>query len=150
MATTSPVYHRAATEAPRRVDRLMLLASPAAAVALGCAAQWLDFRELRMALLLIGGLGTLGTSAAALHGRRGIAAALVAAGVGVATWGAAQALYALIHVALGERFDAPRFGPQPTQALALVAAHALFLGLPTGIVASALLHAGALRRRLGR
>lgn len=151
MATTAPTYARVANDAAAGFrERAMLLAAPAAAIALGLAAEWLNFRELRILLLLTAGFGTLATSAAVLRGRRGVAAMLFAAGIGMATWGGAQVIYAVIHVALGERFDAPRFGPQPAQALALIAAHALFLGLPTGIAAGALLHAGGLRRRLGR
>jgi hypothetical protein len=60
--------------------------------------------------------------------------------LGVATWAAAETVYVLLHVALGERFEAERFGPQPAQALGLIAAHALFLGLPTGAVAGAVRH----------
>lgn len=151
MATTAPTLRtKPRIDRAPLAGRALLLAAPAAAVALGCAAEWLDFRALRIVLLLIAGFGTLATSATALRGRRGIVPFLAAAGIGAATWGGAQVVYAIIHAASGERFDAPRFGPQPAQALGLIAAHALFLGLPTGIVAGALLHAGALRRRIGR
>jgi hypothetical protein len=71
--------------------------------------------------------------------------------LGVTTWGAAQTLYVILHAAQGERFDAPRFGPQPLQALGLIAAHALFLGAPTGLAAGAVLrvHAWVARGRAG-
>ena len=65
--------------------------------------------------------------------------------VGAATWAGAQVVYVLAHVAAGEPFDAGRFGPQWAQALALIAAHAAFLGVPTGAVAGLLLNVPPLR-----
>ena len=41
-------------------------------------------------------------------------------------------------MAAGEPFDAGRFGPHWAQALALIAAHAAFLGIPTGAMAGLL------------
>jgi hypothetical protein len=54
-------------------------------------------------------------------------------------------MYILAHIAAGEPLDAGRFGPQWEQALALIVAHALFLGIPTGTVAGLLLNVPPLR-----
>jgi hypothetical protein len=67
--------------------------------------------------------------------------------IGIATWAGAQSLYAMIHVVGGERFHADRFGPQWSQAIALIAAHGAFLGAPTGIVAALILWVAATRAR---
>ncbi len=128
----------------------MLLAAPAVALLIGLSAEWLDFRALRAPLLLLAGLGILATAYAIDGMRGGRAAFLRTAGIGFATWAAAQSLYVLLHVARGEAFDAGRFGPQWAQALGLIAAHGLFLGVPTGVVAALILRAPALRRRLSR
>ena len=66
-------------------------------------------------------------------------------GVGAATWGLAQTVYVCAHVVAGEPFDAERFGPQWSQAIGLIVAHALFLGIPTGAVAGLLLNLPPLR-----
>ena len=47
----------------------------------------------------------------------------------------------------GERFQAERFGPQWSQAVLLVAAHGVFLGVPTGIAVAAVLQVAARLRR---
>jgi len=118
------------------VDRLMALAAPAAAVLAGLAAEWLDFRALRYPLLLMVGLGVLATALAVLPRTGGWRAAALTVAIGIATWAAAETLYVVLHAAQGERFEAERFGPQPAQALGLIAAHALFLGVPTGVAAA--------------
>jgi len=51
-------------------------------------------------------------------------------------------------VATGQRFHAERFGPQPLQAVGLVAAHGVFLGAPTGAVAGSVLLAWRRVRKL--
>ena len=134
---------------------LLVYAAPVAAVIAGVSAEWLDFRALRYPLLIM----MLASVAATLHAREAMAlkrggarrgaldAMLRAVLLGVVTWGAAQTVYVMLHVAQGERFDAPRFGPQPLQALALIAAHAVFLGAPTGLAAGAILQARAWLRR---
>ena len=151
MATQSAMIRvpRRAEEpsARERTAHAMLLGAPVAAALAGIAAEWLDFRALRFPLLLTVGSGVLLTTIAMLHGRRGWRAAAATVLLGAATWGAAETLYALLHIVTGQRFDAPRFGPQPAQALGLIGVHAVFLGLPTGAVAAALLHARALARR---
>jgi hypothetical protein len=126
---------------------LLLYAAPVTAIIAGVAAEWLDFRALRYPLLLM-----MLAAVAATHyameelarrrgeSRTGFRSMLRAILLGMTTWAAAQAVYVVLHVAQGERFEAPRFGPQPLQALGLIAAHALFLGAPTGAVAGALLH----------
>jgi hypothetical protein len=118
----------------------MPLAAPAAALAAGLAAEWLDFRELRVPLLLMVGAGVLLTGHAAFASRRSSAAAGLTVALGIATWAAAETVYVVLHVATGQEFNAERFGPQPAQAVGLIAAHGLFLGAPTGAVAAALLH----------
>jgi hypothetical protein len=124
----------------------MLPAAPVAAVAIGIAAEWLDFRALRYPILLFVLAAVLLTSGAmdrlAPHESARLAA-LRTIVVGVLTWGAAEALYVVIHAMRGEPFDADRFGPQPAQALGLIAVHAFVLGAPTGIVAAMLLRVRA-------
>ena len=137
--------------------RVLMYAAPVAALLAGSAAEWLDFRALRYPLLVLVLVGVMLTrqahDAIARHGARArrdaLHALLRTVLLGVVTWGAAETVYVVLHAAQGERFEADRFGPQPAQALALVGAHALFLGVPTGIAAWALLRAPAeMRRRL--
>ena len=128
----------------------MLMGAPLVALLGGMSAEWLDFRALRLPLLLAVGLGVLATSYAISGTRTGVRPFLWTVAVGAVTWAAAEAVYAVIHVAAGERFHAERFGPQWSQALGLIAAHGLFLGAPTGIAAALMLHAPALVRRLRR
>jgi hypothetical protein len=131
--------------------QLSLYAAPVAAIIAGISAEWLDFRALRYPLLLMMLAAVVATRFAheELARRRGDAprsapdAMLRAVLLGMITWGAAQTLYVILHVAQGERFDAPRFGPQPLQAIGLIAAHAIFLGVPTGLAAGAILQARA-------
>ena len=122
--------------------------APLVALLGGMSAEWLDFRALRLPLLLMVGLGVLATSYAISGTRTGLRPFLLTIAVGAVTWAAAETVYAVIHVAGGERFHAERFGPQWSQALGLIAAHGLFLGTPTGIAAACVLHAPALVRRL--
>jgi hypothetical protein len=119
----------------------MLVAAPAVALIAGIAAEWLDFQALRYPLLGAVLAGVTVTAAALDPGRRqpALGQALRTVALGVATWGAAEAVYVIIHTLRGEPFDAGRFGPQPAQALGLIAVHALALGAPTGAVAAALL-----------
>jgi hypothetical protein len=130
---------------PGRVARVQMhvlalyAAAPAAALAAGLAAEWLDFRALRVPLLVMVGFGVVGTAAVATRGVRALRAFAIAVLAGVVTWSVAEAVYCIVHVALGERFEAERFGPQPMQALGLIAAHGVFLGAPTGAVAGVLL-----------
>ena len=118
---------------------MLLFAAPFVAVLAGMSAEWLDFRALRIPLLLLVGFGVLATAFAAggaSNGWRPFAATVL---IGAGTWAAAQCVYAAIHVAAGERFEADRFGPQWSQAVALIAAHGAFLGVPTGIAAGLIL-----------
>ncbi len=127
-----------------------MLGAPLVALLGGMSAEWLGFRALRLPLLLMVGLGVLATSYAISGSRTGVRPFLRTVAVGAVTWSAAEAVYAVIHVAGGERFQAERFGPQWSQAIGLIAAHGLFLGTPTGIAAALMLYAPALVRRLRR
>lgn len=123
----------------------LLLGAPGVAILAGMSAQWLDFRALRLPLLLLVGFGVLATAYAVSGLRRDWRAALTTVLIGAATWAAAQSIYAVLHVASGERFHADRFGAQWSQAIALIAAHGAFLGAPTGIVAAMILRVAAMR-----
>jgi hypothetical protein len=132
---------RTASDEPVTGTPIYVYGAPIVAVLAGFAAEWLDFRTLRYPILLLVGLGVLAT-AYAIHGARpNLRAAALIVLLGAATWGAAESLYAAIHVARGNEFDAARFGPQWRQAVGLIAVHAGVLGVPTGIAAAALLHA---------
>jgi hypothetical protein len=143
LARTSP---RVSSPARRGAGDVFVLAAPTAAVILGCVAQWLDFRELRVPLLLIAGVGVLGTASVLARGRQPGRLLLTSMVLGMLTWAAGESVYVVLHVALGESFHAERFGPQPLQAIGLIAAHGVFLGAPTGIVAGLLLIAVQRRR----
>lgn len=145
--TTHATTIRAASPrsaSPRTVPWL-LLGAPCVAILAGVSAQWLDFRALRVPLLLLVGCGVLATAYATNGVRRDWRAALTTVAIGAATWAAAQGVYAIIHIAAGERFHADRFGAQWLQAIALIAAHGAFLGVPTGIVAAIILRVAAMR-----
>jgi hypothetical protein len=118
----------------------LLFGAPAAALAAGVAAEWLDFRALRYPLLLTVGLGVLATALALFVRQRSLRAFALTVLLGVTTWACAEAIYVIIHTTRGEAFDADHFGPQWSQALALIAVHALFLGIPTGIAAGTARH----------
>jgi hypothetical protein len=136
--------------AQRRFEPRATLAwgAPLAALLAGVGAEYLDFRELRVLFLLGVGIGVLATSYALFGARPGARRATLTALVGVLAWGAAEAVYVVLHALRGELFLADRFGPQPVQAVALVGVHALFLGLPTGIAAAAVLQAPVLLARV--
>ena len=131
--------------AARGLAPWLLLGAPCVAIVAGMSAQWLDFRALRVPLLLLVGFGVLATAYATNGVRRDWRAALTTVLIGAATWAAAQSIYAIIHIASGERFHADRFGAQWSQAIALIAAHGTFLGAPTGIVAAMILRIAAMR-----
>lgn len=132
------------------LERAMLFAAPFAAILAGMAAQWLDFRALRLPLLLLVLAGVMATSIALSRARRPAAALGVCVVVGALTWAGAQVVYTILHAASGQEFSFGRLGgPQPVQALGLIAAHAAFLGLPTGVAAGIALLA-ARRARLLR
>jgi len=132
-----------------RRSHALVFGAPLAALLLGLSAEWLDFRELRVPLLFLGGFGVLATAYAIDGTRTGIRPFARAVLAGFATWAAAQSVYAILHVARGESFDAGRFGPQWAQAAGLIVAHGLFLGVPTGIVAALMLHAAGRRAPRG-
>ncbi len=150
MATRAvPIAPRTPGEAaPAPAARWLALGAPLVAVLGGMSAEWLDFRELRVPLLLMVGFGVLATAHALVGARPGWRPFLTAAFVGVATWAAVEGVYTVIHVARGEQFHADRFGPQWSQAIGLIAAHGLFLGAPTGVVAGLMLQWRTLWRRL--
>ncbi len=151
MASISALAAAPPDRRPSRGAAALVWGAPLAALLAGIGAEWLDFRALRVPFLLVVGCGVLATSYAlsGTHpgGRRQMALTVL---VGMAAWGAGEALYTVIHTARGEPFHAARFGPQPAQALGLIGVHALILGLPTGLAAAALLHAPGLRARLAR
>ena len=142
-----PISPLARTRRDVPVARFLLFGAPAAALAAGMMAEWADFQALRVPLLLMVGFGVLATAYAATGTRRDWRAFGTAVLIGVATWGAAESIYSVLHVALGERFHADRFGPQWSQAIGLIAAHGLLLGAPTGVVAALLLRLPALLHR---
>jgi len=113
----------------------------------GMAAEWLDFRALRVPLLMMAGCGVLAAAWALTRGRTGVRPFFQTVAVGAATWAAIETLYVVIHLAAGERFHAERFGAQWSQAIGLIAAHGLFLGVPTGIAVAVVLHAAVRLRR---
>ncbi len=122
----------------------MMLSAPAAAVAAGIVSEWLDFRALRYPLLLIVLVAVVATALAVdSRGRsaRGLAVgdSLRTIAIGLVTWGAAESIYVAVHALRGEPFEAGRFGPQWAQAAGLIGVHALFLGMPTGVVAAMIL-----------
>lgn len=137
-----------ATPRQTRIPAAWLWAADALVVALGgMSAEWLDFRALRVPLLAMAGCGVLAAAWAMTRGRTGLRPFLSTVAAGAATWAAIEALYVVIHLAAGERFHAERFGPQWSQAIGLVAAHGLFLGVPTGVAVALVLHAAARARR---
>jgi len=150
--TTVIRVERPSARSRQRDDRrssasIFVAAAPAAALLAGLAAEFLDFRALRYPLLLVAGAAVLATAFALFSRRDGLRPLLVTVLVGAATWGAAESLYVLLHLARGEAFDAPRFGAQWSQALGLIGVHALFLGVPTGIAAATLVAATRFVRR---
>jgi hypothetical protein len=145
MATTA-IPSRNPSAPARASGDLLLLGAPLAALLAGLAAQWLDFNALRYPLLLMVLGGVTATAHALTGGRRGWRPFAVTVATGIATWAAAETLYVVIHAALGQPFDAERFGAQWSQALGLIAVHALALGAPTGICAAVLLQGVALVR----
>jgi hypothetical protein len=130
------------------IVRLLRAGAPLASLLGGMSAEWLDFRALRVPLLLMVGLGVLATSYAMTRGRTGTRPFWHAVLIGAATWAAVETVYEIIHMASGEHFHAGLFGPQWSQAIGLIAAHGLFIGVPTGIAAALMLHAPMLRRRV--
>jgi hypothetical protein len=138
---------RRSEHASRRPVGLLIFGAPLVAVLAGVSAEWLDFRALRAPLLLMVGFGVLATASSVIgarHGWRPFASTVL---IGIATWAGAQSIYAAIHTTAGEQFHADRFGPQWSQAIALIAAHGAFLGAPTGIAAAIMLWAVATRAR---
>jgi len=158
MATRTVSIPAAAGEEPfSNPARWLVLGAPLVAVLAGMAAEWLDFRALRVPLLLMVGFGVLATAHRLIGARAGGTLApaswrpfALAVLLGATTWAAAEATYTIIHVALGHQFHADRFGPQWSQAVGLIAAHGLFLGAPTGAVAGLMLQAPSLLRRFRR
>jgi hypothetical protein len=122
------------------------------ALAAGLSAEYLDFRALRVPILLLVLAGVIASVRLLDIGRTGhrIAAVLV---TGAAAWGGAQVVYAVIHASRGRTFEfnAWPWESQASQAAGLILAHAVFLGFPTGIAASAVVEAWTwLRRRTSR
>jgi hypothetical protein len=149
-ARTVPISPPTPREAaPVPAARWLAFGAPLVALLGGMSAEWLDFRELRVPLLLMVGFGVLATAYAFTGTRPGWRSFALATLVGVSTWAAVEAVYTVIHVARGEQFHAERFGPQWSQAIGLISAHGLLLGVPTGAAAGVMLQSKALWRRLG-
>ena len=149
MSSTVSIPARApARPSSVRIPAAGLWALDALAIALcGMAAEWLDFRALRAPLLMLAGVGVLAASWALTRGRTGARPFLKTVAAGAMTWAAVEATYVVIHLARGERFHADRFGSQPSQAVLLIAAHGIFIGVPTGIAVALVLHLSARWRR---
>ncbi len=150
MASISRTAPAPAEDRPLRPGSALIWGAPLAAVLAGIGAEFLDFRALRVPFLFGVGIGVLATAYALFGTRPGGRRFALTALVGMATWGAAESLYAVLHVSRGEAFHASAFGPQATQALGLIGVHALFLGLPTGLAAAAMLQVRWLRARITR
>ena len=118
------------------------MGAPLAAVVSGVLAHFVADRQ---PLLIPMTIGIVATSFALARGRKGPRVFLLALGVGFLAWGGEQIVYSITHVIAGERFEAERFGPQWAQVLGLTFAHAVFLGLPSGLLAGLLLHVPPLR-----
>ena len=148
VTTATSIHPIASKNADRkRPPELLLFGAPLVAVLAGVSAEWLDFRALRVPLLLVVGFGVLATAYSVIGARRGWRPFASTVFVGFATWAGGQSIYAIIHTAAGEHFHADRFGPQWSQAIALIAAHGAFLGAPTGVVAAIILWVLATRAR---
>src|SRR4051812_8624134 len=104
-----------------RMPGRALLASAAllGTLIVGAGAEWLDFRALRVPILLVVGLCAR-AAPAPFPKRGGLRDMLRTSLIGAATWGAGGLLYVTIHVARGESFDAARFGAQWSQSLGLI------------------------------
>src|SRR5512140_3004846 len=63
----------------------------------GMSAEWLDFRELRVPLLLMVGCGVLAAACAITRGRTGTRAFVETVAAGAVTWAAIEALYVVLH-----------------------------------------------------
>ena len=146
-ANSIRVVRRAEPTVTKRPIGPLVFGAPLVAVLAGVSAEWLDFRALRIPLLLLIGFGVLATAYSVIGARRGWRPFAATVLVGVATWAGGQSIYAIIHAAAGEQFHADRFGPQWSQAIALIAAHGAFLGAPTGLVAAVILWVLAMRAR---
>ena len=129
---------------------MLIWGAPLVAILAGIGAEFLDFRALRVPFLFGVGFGVLATSYALFGTRASRRNFVLTALIGAATWAGAETLYTILHPLRGEMFHADRFGPQWAQALGLIAAHGLFLGLPTGITAAVMLHVPWLRTRMRR
>ena len=149
MSSTISIPRRPVSRpSPLRVPAAWLWAADALVVVLGgMSAEWLDFRALRVPLLLMAGCGVLAATWAMTRGGTGVRPFVQTVAAGAATWAAIEATYVVIHLAAGERFHAERFGPQWSQAIGLIAAHGIFLGVPTGLAVALVLHANARWRR---
>lgn len=110
-------------------------AAPAAALVAGVLSAFTDFRALREPILLMMVVAVALSAASATRGARERHVFWTAVVLGAATWAGSQMVYVALQIARQEPFEADLFGPQWSQALGLVAAHAAFLGVPTGIAA---------------
>jgi hypothetical protein len=134
------------TSAPPRRRGEFVVFSVAVILLAGASAEWVDLRALRVPLLMFVGLGVLGIVYALVGTQTGVRPFLFAVATGVLTWAGAETVYCVLHAARGGTFELSAGGPQPVQALALIALHAAFLGVPTGAAAGLLLQAAG---RLG-
>ncbi len=130
-----------AVETPHRMSWLVVGAPLAAVISGVCAHFFADRQPLLIPMMI----GIVATSFALARGGTGLRVFLLALAVGFLAWGGEQIVYSITHVAAGEQFEAERFGPQWAQVLGLTLAHAVFLGLPSGLLAGLLLHVPPLR-----
>jgi hypothetical protein len=115
---------------------ILAFGAPLAAVLAGLAAEFLDFRALRVPLLLMVLAGVAATAyALSPRGWRGAAFTVA---LGALTWAAAETIYVIIHAASGQPLETERSASQPAAALWLIAVHGVVLGVPTGAAAACL------------
>lgn len=117
---------------------VLAVAATAAAITTGLLSaltEFRDWRELILVMMVAGAaMGAVGVHRGPSNRRLALTAFLLGPGM----WALAQVVYVLVQLGRGEPFDADRFGPQWSQALGLIAAHAVFLGIPTGAAAAVL------------
>lgn len=117
---------------------VLAVGAAAAAITTGLLSALTEFREWRELILVMMVAGAA-MGAAGLHrGSDDRRLTLTAFVLGPAMWALAQIVYVMVQLGRGEPFEADRFGPQWAQALGLIAAHAVFLGTPTGVAAALL------------
>jgi hypothetical protein len=120
------------------VSAVLAGTAPAAAIAAGLFSSLTEFREWQELILVMMVAGAAAGAVGLAGDRDGRRLALTALALGPAMWAGAQVVYVAVQLVQGDPFEADRFGPQWVQAVGLIAAHAVFLGVPTGLAAALL------------